>query len=227
MSHTLPFIIAIDGPNASGKGTLARRLGKELDYPVLDTGLLYRAVGLLVLDKNASLNDENTALHAADELHEKISPDFLANPALRLAETGNAASIISAFPSVRQSLFDLQRNFALHHPSGAKGAILDGRDIGTVICPDAAVKLFVTAEPEIRAKRRSVELYGDAWEAHYPEMLEKTIERDKRDSERKTAPLVMAKDGVLIDTTELDSDQTFHMAMKKILEVLQNNLKAG
>lgn len=216
MPHTKPFLIAIDGPNASGKGTLARRLGKELGYPVLDTGLLYRAVGWLVIQQQGNLENENTALHAADELHEKITPDFLANPELRSAEIGSAASVVSAFGPVRQSLFDLQRNFALHPPEDAKGAILDGRDIGTVICPDAHIKFYVTAKPELRAERRARELYGDKWQVHYPVLLSQTNERDKRDSERATAPLKPADDAIMIDTSDLDADQTFNFAMEKI-----------
>jgi CMP/dCMP kinase len=218
MPHQKPFLIAIDGPNASGKGTLARRLGKELGFPVLDTGLLYRAVGWLVLHQQGDLHDQNTALHAADELHEKITPDFLSNPELRASEIGNAASIVSAFGPVRQSLFDLQRHFALHPPHKAMGAILDGRDIGTVICPDADIKFYVTAKPELRAERRAKELYGDDWQSHFESLLLQTIERDKRDSERTTAPLKPAEDAIHIDTSDLNADQTFAFALEKITE---------
>jgi len=218
MPHSRPFIIAIDGPNASGKGTLARRLGKELGFPVLDTGLLYRAVGWLMHEEDHDLNDENCALHAADELHKRINDVFLGNPELRSTKASNAASIVSAFPSVRQSLFDLQRNFALDPPGQAKGAILDGRDIGTVICPDADIKFYVTARTELRAERRARELYGADWETYYPELMQKTIERDKRDSERLIAPLKPAKDAVTIDTSELGPDETFQAALEKISE---------
>jgi len=219
MSHSTPFLIAIDGPNASGKGTLARRLGKELNFPMLDTGLLYRAVGWLVMQAGDNLHDERHALHAADDLHDQIgTTDILSNPGLRQAETGNAASIVSAFPSVRQSLFDLQRGFALHPPGAATGAILDGRDIGTVICPDANIKFYVTAEAEIRAERRARELHGDSWRDFYESLLLQTIERDKRDSERATAPLKPADDAVIIDTSHIDADQVFALAMDKIRE---------
>jgi cytidylate kinase len=211
-----PFIIAIDGPNASGKGTLARRLGEKLDFPVLDTGLLYRAVGWIVRQQGGDVNDPNTALHAADQLHELIGLDFLDNKDLRSIESGEAASIVSAYPSVRQSLFDLQRNFALHPPKGAKGAILDGRDIGTVICPDAPLKLFVTAKAELRAERRARELYGDDWQAHFNEVLEQTQQRDKRDSERPVAPLKPAEDAIMIDTSDLTPDQTLETALKHV-----------
>lgn len=210
------FIIAIDGPNASGKGTLARRLGEKLDFPVLDTGLLYRAVGWIVRQQGGDVNDPNTALHAADQLHELIGLDFLDNKDLRSIESGEAASIVSAYPSVRQSLFDLQRNFALHPPKGAKGAILDGRDIGTVICPDAPLKLFVTAKAELRAERRARELYGDDWQAHFDEVLAQTQQRDKRDSERPVAPLKPAEDAILIDTSDLSPDQTLETALNHV-----------
>jgi cytidylate kinase len=216
MPHKKPFLIAIDGPNASGKGTLARRLGKELGFPVLDTGLLYRAVGWLVTQHGGDLQNENIALQAADELHELINDAFLGNPELRSAEIGTAASIVSAFGPVRQSLFDLQRNFALHPPGDAAGAILDGRDIGTVICPDANIKFFVTAEAAIRAERRARELYGDKWQDQFDALLAQTNDRDKRDSERATAPLKPAADAVMVDTSFMDADAVFQAALKDI-----------
>lgn len=216
MPHTKPFLIAIDGPNASGKGTLARALGAELGFPVLDTGLLYRAVGFLMRERGDDLRDENAALHAADDLHELITPEFLSNEDLRSSESGTAASIVSAHPPVRQSLFDLQRNFALHPPGGAKGAILDGRDIGTVICPDAHIKFFVTAQPEIRAERRARELYDNQWQDHFDELLKQTIERDKRDSERATAPLKAASDAIHIDTSHMTAKEVLAMAKEAI-----------
>lgn len=224
MTHKKTFLIAIDGPNASGKGTLARRLGAELGYPVLDTGLLYRAVGWLVIQGRGDLTDENTALHAADELHERVKGDLLRNPELRSAEIGTAASIVSAFGPVRQSLFDLQRHFALHPPENAAGAILDGRDIGTVICPDADIKFFMTAEPEIRAERRARELYGENWQNHFDQLLQQTIDRDLRDSTRATAPLKAAEDAVLIDSSHLDADQVLNLALKAI-DAVKNILR--
>lgn len=209
-----PFIIAIDGPNASGKGTLSRRLSATLGFPVLDTGLLYRAVGWLVIENGGNLHDETHALHAADALHTMIhkSP-ILQNPDLRQAEIGNAASIVSAFPPVRQSLFDLQRGFALQPPQNSSGAILDGRDIGTTICPDATVKFYVTARPEIRAERRAKELYGDKWPDFYESVLLQTIERDRRDSERAISPLRPAEDAILLDSSDLTADQVYDHAM--------------
>lgn len=216
MNYTMApasFVIAIDGPNASGKGTLARRLGRELGWPVLDTGLLYRAVGWIVRHNGDDLNDERAALRAADTLRDLPGLEFLDNPDLRSTESSNAASIVSAHPPVRQALFEYQRSFALYPPGGAAGAILDGRDIGTVICPDAAVKLYVTAAPEIRAERRARELYGDAWAAHYDALLASTLERDHRDSTRAVAPLKPAADAVTIDTSALQPDDTFAQAL--------------
>jgi cytidylate kinase len=220
---TPSFIIAIDGPNASGKGTLARRLGRELGWPVLDTGLLYRAVGWIVRHNGDDLTDERAALRAADTLRDLPGLEFLDNPDLRSTESSNAASVVSAHPPVRQALFDYQRSFALYPPGGAAGAILDGRDIGTVICPDAAVKLYVTAVPEIRAERRARELHGDGWTTHYDAILASTLERDHRDSTRAIAPLKPAADAVLIDTSSLLPDDTFARALGLIRPKIMKN----
>ena len=213
MVSNAPFIIAIDGPNGSGKGTLARRLGEALKFPVLDTGLLYRAVGWIVRQQGGDIHNEHTALHAADSMHELMGLEFLDNKDLRSIESGEAASIVSVFPSVRQSLFNLQRNFALHPPNNARGSILDGRDIGTVICPDATIKLFVTASAEIRAERRARDQYGDDWQRNFDDVLQQTIIRDKRDSERATAPLKPAEDAIILDTTALPPDQVLQKAL--------------
>lgn len=217
LSDHSSFIIAIDGPNASGKGTLSRRLSDELGFPVLDTGLLYRAVGWLVLDHGGDVESEKDAIRAADTLHKMVGKSpILANPDLRKVEIGRAASIVSVYPSVRQSLFDLQRSFALNPPDHAKGAILDGRDIGTVICPDANVKFFITADSSIRAERRAKEVHGDKWKDHYNQILEQTVERDRRDSERVTAPLKPADDAVIIDTSSMSAEEVFQKALSHI-----------
>lgn len=216
MPHKTTFIIAIDGPMGSGKGTLARKLGETLDFPVLDTGLLYRAVGYKVKQDSLSLEDESAALHAADALHDELTTDFLKNPELRSAEISQAASIVSAYASVRQALFDLQRRFALTPPNGKKGAILDGRDIGTVICPDADVKFYLTASTEVRAERRAKELYGDSWKDHYATLIEQTRQRDRRDSERATAPLKPAMDSIILDSTSATIDAIFNQALAYI-----------
>lgn len=217
LSKNHPFIIAIDGPNASGKGTLSRRLSTEFNFPSLDTGLLYRAVGWLVLDHGGDVESEKDAIRAADALHTMIGKSpILSNPDLRKVEIGRAASIVSTYPSVRQSLFDLQRGFALNPPNNAMGAILDGRDIGTVICPDADVKFFVIADPEIRAERRAKELHGDNWKDYYDQILIQTSERDRRDSERVTAPLKPADDAILLDTTYMTAEEVFQKAVSYI-----------
>ena len=209
-------MIAIDGPAGSGKGTLGRRLGETLDFPVLDTGLLYRAVGFIVRQNNQSLDDESAALHAADALHDELTTDFLHNPALRSADSGQAASVVSAYSSVRQALFDLQRRFALKPPHGKKGAILDGRDIGTVICPDADIKFYLTADTDIRAARRAKELYADRWEEHLSALIDQTRQRDRRDSDRAVAPLKPAMDALIIDTSTVDADAVFQIALNHI-----------
>ena len=176
----MPFTIAIDGPAASGKGTIARALAQHFGFHHLDTGLLYRAVG-------AQGGDPVAAARA-------LSPDDLLRPDLRSAEAGQAASRVATVPEVRAALIDFQKRFAAREP----GAILDGRDIGTVICPDAAIKLFVVADDETRAARRAAELGADA-----AEMLVQLRERDARDAQRATAPLRPAADAVVLDTTSM------------------------
>jgi cytidylate kinase len=210
------FIIAVDGPAGSGKGTLAKRLGEALDFPVLDTGLLYRAVGHMLTKNNESVHDENAALHAADALHDELSGDFLQDPALRSSAASEAASIVSAYGSVRQALFNLQRRFALTPPHNKKGAILDGRDIGTVICPDADIKIYLTATAEIRAERRAKELHGDSWKEHLPALTEHIRQRDRRDSERAVAPLKPALDAIIMDTSLMNADEVYALAMRHI-----------
>lgn len=212
---TRSFIIAIDGPGASGKGTLARNIGKALGFPVLDTGLLYRGVAWLMHNAQVEFTDQNAALHAADKLHTCLA-SVLDEPALRQNDIGSGASLVSSYPSVRRSLFDLQRSFAINPPDGAKGAVLDGRDIGTVICPDAHVKFFVTAEPTIRAERRARELHGDAWQMHYETVLAGTLERDRRDIERPIAPLKPADDATILDNSHISREDLLTQAMTVI-----------
>ena len=176
----MPFTIAIDGPAASGKGTLARALAGHFGFHHLDTGLLYRAVGARGGDPVAAA--------------ENLTPQDLLRPDLRTAEAGQAASRVATDPQVRAALVDFQRRFAVQEP----GAVLDGRDIGTVICPDAALKLYVTADDQTRAARRAAELGADP-----AEMLVQLRERDARDAARATAPLRPAEDAVLLDTTAM------------------------
>lgn len=204
------IIIAIDGPAASGKGTLAKRIGQHFGYPVLDTGLLYRAVARDVIAAGRELADATSAAAAARQL----DPASFEDPNLRGAQAGDAASIVARIQEVRAELLNYQRNFAQQSP----GAVLDGRDIGTVICPDATVKIFVTASPEVRAKRRYLELQtrwmeGAETPPAYDVVLEDIVARDARDSDRAASPLKMAADADLLDTSELDIEAAFDAAV--------------
>lgn len=206
------MIVAIDGPSAAGKGTLAKRLARHFDLAHLDSGGLYRAVGLKLLRADQDPADEAMALAAAQSLR----PEELDDPALREEATGKAASIVAAMAPVRQALLDFQRNFARTPPGGKTGAVIDGRDIGTVVCPDAEVKLFVTASDEVRARRRSEELQGRGEIAIYARVLKDMRERDARDSQRSVAPLVAAEDAFVLDTSDLDADEVFAAALEAI-----------
>lgn len=200
------MIIAIDGPAASGKGTLARRVADHFGLHCLDTGLLYRAVARDVV--RAGFRGDDT--WAAVSYARGIDPATLDDPSLRGAAAGEAASVVARIPEVRRALLAYQRAFAGRAP----GAVLDGRDIGTVICPDADVKIFVTATPEVRAERRFSELQarGDT-SATYEHILAMIRARDARDSGRTDAPLAMAADALLLDTTHLDIEAAFDAAV--------------
>jgi cytidylate kinase len=197
--------IAIDGPAASGKGTLAKRIAAHLGLSCLDTGLLYRAVARDVLESGGSLEDEQAALAAARGLE----PASLEDLSLRLPGVGDAASIVARIPAVRRQLLAFQRDFARQEP----GAVLDGRDIGTVVCPDADVKIFVTAAVEVRALRRYNEQRERGEPVTYEGVLEVIRRRDERDSGRADAPMRAAEDALLLDTTELDIDAAFEAAL--------------
>jgi CMP/dCMP kinase len=201
-------IIAIDGPAAAGKGTLARRLAAELGFDYLDTGLIYRAVGMKLARDGRDPADVALAEAAAQGL----LPADLAATDLRIDEAAIAASKVAAIPGVRAALLDFQRRFAAH-PPGGKGAVLDGRDIGTVVCPQASVKLFVTASVEKRAERRLKELQDKGLSAIYGTVLADMQERDERDRNRAVAPLVPAEDATVLDTSDLDADQAFAAAL--------------
>lgn len=205
-----PLIIAIDGPAASGKGTLARRLAAYLGFAHLDTGGLYRAVGLMLMEEGTAPSDAEAAIRAARNLDLRLLED----PRLRGPSAGEAASQVAAVPEVRAALLHFQRQFAAR--SGANGAILDGRDIGTVICPDATVKLYVTASPEARARRRFLELRQRGEISSEEEVLAEIKARDRRDETREAAPLRPAADAYLLDTTNLDIDGAFNLALKVI-----------
>lgn len=210
------MIIAIDGPAAAGKGTLARRLADHFGFAYLDTGSLYRAVGLAVLRANQSPEDTEAARAASVSLDTSLFTD----PALRAEATGTAASKVAAMPIVRANLLEFQRKFSSQPPGGKKGAVLDGRDVGTVVCPDADLKLFVTASPEVRAKRRQREIADRGEAAEFEEILKDVRARDDRDMNRKDAPLKPAEDALLLDTSELDIDAVFLRAAALIEERL-------
>jgi len=202
------MIIAIDGPTASGKGTIAKRVAAHYGFHLLDTGLLYRAVARAVLDASQSLEDSEAATTCAQKL------DFgaLDEGRLRTREIGDAASVVSAYPGVRQALFEGQRLFAQKKP----GAVLDGRDIGTVICPEAEAKLFITASSEIRAHRRWLELVKLDPALSEESVLADIRRRDERDSNRSNAPLKIADDARLLDTSLMDIETASREALRLI-----------
>ncbi len=202
------MIIAIDGPAASGKGTIARRLAAHFGLPHLDTGLLYRATARGLLDEGSRLDDVEKAVSAARGL---ALLDF-DEERLRGREMGEAASVVASLPQVRAALIDMQRAFAAR----PQGAVLDGRDIGTVIAPEAEVKIFVTASPETRAQRRALELRGRGEKVDYASILEDIKKRDERDSERIDAPLKPAEDAQILDTTDLNIEAAFAAALAMV-----------
>lgn len=214
------MIIAIDGPAAAGKGTLAQNLAKHFHCAFLDTGRLYRAVGYAVLQSGKDPSDVSAAFAAAEQLKPENVNKLLKNPALREEATGAAASKVAVIPSVRTALLDLQRRFArqpfFEDGTPAAGAVLDGRDIGTVVCPDADVKLFVTASAEVRADRRFKELKEKGEDVSYDVILKDLKERDERDSKRATAPLKPAEDAFILDTSAMDADKAFAAALDYI-----------
>ncbi|GAB1717726.1 MAG: cytidylate kinase [Nitrobacter sp.] len=190
------MIIAIDGPAASGKGTLGKRLAAHYHFRHLDTGVIYRAVAKALIDAGADPSDEARAVAAAHE----IDPEKFGHPALKTRAIGEAASVVSAFPGVREALLTFQRQFAAEPP----GAVLDGRDIGTVICPDADVKIFVVADPVVRARRRTLEARSRGEDADEAVVLADILKRDERDRNRPVAPLKAAADAHVLDNSNLD-----------------------
>jgi len=213
------MIIAIDGPAASGKGTLAKRIAVHYRLRHLDTGALYRAVARDTLAEGGDLTDASAAAIAAS----RLDVATLGDPALRLAGLGEAASVVARHPDVRAVLLTYQRTFA----QGGSGAVIDGRDIGTVICPDADVKLFVTATPEERARRRFLELSQNGVEIGEQEVLADIQARDERDRTRGASPLRQAEDAALLDTTNLDIDAAFRAAIDLIEAAMGHAGRAG
>ena len=217
-------IIAIDGPAASGKGTLARNLAQLLGYAHLDSGALYRLVGKVVLDSQTSPDDLSNILRITKEVYESFSLDSLKNKDLRNDQVGAITSQIATIGGVREILLDLQRNFAHNPPPPCQGSILDGRDIGTVVCPDAALKLYVIADPETRAKRRYKELQLTDIAVTYEAVLDDMRARDARDQGRKEAPLKAAEDAVLLDTSELSAEEALNRAMDHVNRIVSKQI---
>jgi cytidylate kinase len=201
------LIIAVDGPAASGKGTIARALATHFGLPHMDTGLLYRATALNLLEMGGDPDSEFAAARATE-----LSQINATDPELKSETVGGIASRISVYPLVRAALLDRQKHFAAQDG----GAVLDGRDIGTVIAPDATVKLFVTARPEVRARRRFAELKGRGLDVHYPDVLADIVARDERDTGRDAAPLIMADDALLLDTSDLDPEAAIAAAIAAV-----------
>lgn len=199
------MIIALDGPAASGKGTLAKRIAAHFGYHCLDTGLLYRAVARDLRRSGFRACDPWAAVAAARSL----DPETLDDPKLRTVEVGEDASFVARLPELRSALLAYQRRFARQPP----GAVLDGRDIGTVVCPEADVKLFITATPEARAKRRHLELASRGETLTEADVLRIIKSRDLRDSSRTDAPMTQASDAILLDTTDLDIEAAFDVAV--------------
>jgi cytidylate kinase len=213
-----PFVIAVDGPAASGKGTIASGLAEFYDLPMLDSGLLYRAVGVLLARHGGDFDDVEAAARVAREL----TPEMLTDPAFRTREAGEAASRVAIHPPVRLALRQMQQGFA-HRPDGA---VIDGRDIGTVIAPEAPAKLYVTARPEVRAERRYKQLKGQGEAVAYEDILEDIRKRDARDGGRADSPMVQAPDAVLLDTSEMTIELATDAA-RRIVEAARARWEAS
>jgi cytidylate kinase len=210
------MIVAIDGPAAAGKGTLARRIAEHLDFAFLDTGLLYRATALHLVEAGARPTDHKAAEAAA----QRVTAADLGDARLRGEDIAQLASAVAVIPAVRTALLAFQRGFANRPPGGKRGAVLDGRDIGTVVCPAADAKVFVTASTAERAQRRVKELRERGVEAIYGTVLQDMQDRDARDSSRQTAPLRAAEDAFVLDTTDLDAEAAFAAARDYVVERL-------
>ncbi len=217
-----PIVVAVDGTAASGKGTLAKKLARHFGFAHLDSGSLYRLTALQALDAGGDPRDERIAVAAA----RAIDPRQGDNPAIRSAAVAQASSVVAAIPAVRAVLLQFQRAFAANPPGGAKGAVIDGRDIGTVVFPGADAKLFVDARPEARAHRRWLELGGPGAALDEATILAEIVARDARDRGRAVAPMKPAPDAALLDTTDLDIDAAFVAALALVKPKVEEALGA-
>lgn len=219
------MIITIDGPAAAGKGTLSSKLAEKYGLAYFDTGMVYRAVGLQLLKNNVDLSDIATAEKRAEELTFPKMMELSKDKDFRSAEGGHAASVVSSYPGVRARLLDMQKNFAKNpvfaDGTPANGAIYDGRDTGTVICPQAEVKIFVTASSEVRAKRRYDEFIAKGMSADYNQVLADVKARDERDANRKDAPMKPADDAIILDTSDMSIEEVFD----KAIEIVEAKIK--
>jgi cytidylate kinase len=219
------MIITIDGPAAAGKGTLAGAIAQKYKYAYFDTGMVYRAVGLLMILNGKDLSDEAAATEYASNLTFPQMMKLSKNPEFRSAKGGQAASIVSAIKDVRAKLLAMQQNFALNpvfaDGTKANGVVYDGRDTGTVVCPKAELKLFITATPEVRAQRRFAEFQQKGSNLTYEEVLADIKARDERDSNRSTAPLKPADDAIIVDTSDLTIAEVF----AHVDEIIKKRLK--
>ena len=219
------MIITIDGPAAAGKGTLSSKLAEKYGLAYFDTGMVYRAVGLQLLKNNVDLSDITTAEKRAEELTFPKMMELSKDKDFRSAEGGHAASVVSSYPGVRARLLDMQKNFAKNpvfaDGTPANGAIYDGRDTGTVICPQAEVKIFVTASSEVRAKRRYDEFIAKGMSADYNQVLADVKARDERDANRKDAPMKPADDAIILDTSDMSIEEVFD----KAVEIVEAKIK--
>lgn len=219
------MIITIDGPAAAGKGTLSQKLADRYCLAYFDTGMVYRAVGLLMLKGGRDLKNVLVAESEAEELTYSKMIELSTDKDFRSAKGGQAASIISGYPGVRARLLSMQQDFAknpvFEDGQPAKGVIYDGRDTGTVVCPQADVKFFITAKPEVRAKRRYDEFIKKGMKADYEEVLRDVKQRDERDATRKDAPMKPAEDAIILDTSEMDIEAVF----EKAAAIIEKKLK--
>ncbi|MBO5441546.1 MAG: (d)CMP kinase [Alphaproteobacteria bacterium] len=219
------MIITIDGPAAAGKGTLSQKLADRYCLAYFDTGMVYRAVGLLMLKGGRDLKNVLVAESEAEELTYSKMIELSTDKDFRSAKGGQAASIISGYPGVRARLLSMQQDFAknpvFEDGRPAKGVIYDGRDTGTVVCPQADVKFFITAKPEVRAKRRYDEFIKKGMKADYEEVLRDVKQRDERDATRKDAPMKPAEDAIILDTSEMDIEAVF----EKAAAIIEKKLK--